>query len=192
MALFHIFLKLVSIVDNTGTDHLPEQVISFTGTLAHTGKYSKTVMTFGDIMNHLHDKHRLSHTGTAEKTDLSSFGIRFEQIDDFYTGIKHLGIDGKIFKTRSRSMNRSDLFVVESGKMDDGIPHHIHQPAFDLIAGRHSQRTLQIDHFHSSGKTVGCIHGNAADSLLTDVLFYLYDKVRAIGALYFQRIVNRR
>ena len=33
-------------------------------------------MGFGDVVDEFHDQHCLTHTGTAEEADLTTFGIR--------------------------------------------------------------------------------------------------------------------
>ena len=51
MTFFHSFLKLFAIADYTGFNHLPQQVVTFTGTLSHSGKHGKTVLLLGDIID---------------------------------------------------------------------------------------------------------------------------------------------
>ena len=56
-------------------------------------------MSFGDIVDQLHDEHRLSYTGTTEESDFTTFGIRFEQVNHLDTGVKHLTARLQVFKT---------------------------------------------------------------------------------------------
>lgn len=42
-------------------------------------------MLLGDVVNQLHDKHSLSDSGTAEKSDLSSSGVGGKKIDNLNT-----------------------------------------------------------------------------------------------------------
>ena len=45
-------------------------------------------MLGGDIADQFHDDNRLADTGAAEETDFAAFGIRFQQVDDFDTGLE--------------------------------------------------------------------------------------------------------
>ena len=65
-------------------------------------------MSLGNIIDKLHDKHGFTYTGTTEKTDFSTFAIRFKQINDFNSGIKDFSSDSKVIKFRSRLVDRAD------------------------------------------------------------------------------------
>ena len=43
-----------------------------------------------DVVDKLHDKDRLTDTSATKETNLSTFCIRFNQVDDLDTGEKHL------------------------------------------------------------------------------------------------------
>ena len=66
MSFLHALFESFSIADNPGFYHLTEQVITLTGTLSHSGKYRKTIMFLGYIVNQLLDKHRFAYTGATE------------------------------------------------------------------------------------------------------------------------------
>ena len=44
-------------------------------------------MKLSDVVDKLHDKHGLADTGTTEKTNLTTLGVRAEQIDNLDTYI---------------------------------------------------------------------------------------------------------
>lgn len=67
---FHDFYLggLVLEGNDTTLNHFMVQVVSFTGSLSHTGEYGVTTMGLGDVVNQLHDKYGLSYSGTTEET----------------------------------------------------------------------------------------------------------------------------
>ena len=73
MSFFHAFFECFSITDYTRFNHLTKQIITFTGTLSHSGKYGKTIMLLGNVINELHNKYSFTHSGPAKQTDLTSF-----------------------------------------------------------------------------------------------------------------------
>ena len=60
-------------------------------------------------------------------------------------------------------------------KRSNGITHYIHQPTFNLVAHRHSNRTACGMYFHTSLQTVRTIHGYGPHRILANVLLHFYD-----------------
>ena len=46
-------------------------------------------MSFGDIVNKLHDENGLSYARTTEQSDFSTLKVRFKEVDDLYTCCEH-------------------------------------------------------------------------------------------------------
>ena len=42
-------------------------------------------MTFGDVVDELHDEHRLSYTSSTEESDLTTLHIGLQQVDNLDT-----------------------------------------------------------------------------------------------------------
>ena len=103
--------------DDAGINHFVVQIITFTGSLTHSGKHRVTTMSLGYVVDQLHDEDSLSNTSTSKQTNLSSLGVWGEQVHHFdssfkdflsATGISELwwgGVDG--CKTENK------LFVVK-------------------------------------------------------------------------------
>jgi len=82
-SLVHLFPELLAIFDDTRSDHFPEQVVAFPGTLAHAGKNGIAVVSFGNIVDELHDDDRLTNAGPSEQANLAALQIRLEQVNHF-------------------------------------------------------------------------------------------------------------
>ena len=74
-------------LDDTGLDHFVVQIVSLTGSLADTGEDGETTMKFSDVVDKLHNQDSLTDTGTTEKTNLTSFGIGSQKVDNLNTCI---------------------------------------------------------------------------------------------------------
>ncbi len=90
LPFFHSFLELFAIFDNSALNHFTQQVVALSGSFTDTGKYRESVVTFCDIVDELHDKHGLAHTGAAEQTDFSTFAIWFQQVYHLDSGVQNL------------------------------------------------------------------------------------------------------
>ncbi len=60
-------------LDNAGFDHFVVEVVPFTGPLTHTGENRVTTVVFRDVVDQFHDQNCLTHAGTAEEADFSTF-----------------------------------------------------------------------------------------------------------------------
>ena len=89
-SLIHCLTELITIADNARLNHLSNQVITLTGTLTNASEYRKSVMTFGNVIDELHDEHGLTHTGTTEQSNLTTFQIRLQQVNHLNTSSQHL------------------------------------------------------------------------------------------------------
>ena len=147
-------------------------------------------MLLGDVVDELHDKHGLAHTGTTKETDFTTLGIRFEQVDDFDTCIQYFLRCGKLFELRRFAMDGVSTFLVQLLHAVYGIAYYIHQAAFDLVTHRHGDRVSGRNYFHTSSQSVGTVHGYGAHGVLTDVLLNFDYEGTAIIALDGQRIMN--
>ena len=74
-------------LDDTRLDHFVVKIIALTGSLTDTGEHGETTMELSDVIDKLHDKDGLADTGTTEKTNLTTFGVWAQKIDNLNTYI---------------------------------------------------------------------------------------------------------
>jgi len=147
-------------------------------------------MFFGDIVDKFLDQYSFPHTGTAEQTDLTTFGIRFEQVDYFDTRKEHLLYSCQIFKFGRFAVNRICPFAVEVFHTVDRVTDYIHQSSFNLFANRHCDRASGRMHLHTSLKSVGAIHCYGTNRIFTDVLLNFYNQYFAVWPFYLQCVMD--
>ena len=150
LALLHCFFKFLAITNNTRLEHISYQVVTLTSTLAYTRKYRVTVVAFGDIVNQLHDEHGFTYTSTTKQANLTTFHIRFEQVDNLNTGSQHLFVCRKVFEFRCLAVNRIWAFHIQLFHTINGLTDDVHHSALNLFTGRHSNRSSCLHHFQST------------------------------------------
>ena len=89
--LVHLAVDQRGLVDDAGFLHLVVQVVALTGALAHAGEHGHAAVLLGNVVDQLHDQHRLAHAGAAEQADLAALGIGGDQVDDLDAGFQDLG-----------------------------------------------------------------------------------------------------
>ena len=105
-ATLHGFRKFLTIFNNARFNHLAQEVVTLAGTFTYTCKDGETIVAFGNIIDKLHDKHGLAHTSTAKEANLTTFGIRLEQVNHLDTRIEHFAFGLEFLKLRRFAMNR--------------------------------------------------------------------------------------
>jgi len=63
-------------MDDTRLDHFVVEIVTLTSTFTNTGEDRVTTMSLSNIVNKFHNKHSLTDTGTTEKTNFTTSGIR--------------------------------------------------------------------------------------------------------------------
>ena len=147
-------------------------------------------MPLGDVVDEFHDQYGLSHSCTTKQPDLSPFGIRLEQVDDFDAGKQNFSGRGEIFKLGRFAMDGICSFLVELFHTIYGLSYHIHQASFDLIANGHGDWMPCKYDFHSPTQSVRAFHRYGSDGVFTDVLLYFHNQGSAILSLDSQCIVD--
>ena len=190
MTFLHSFFECFTVTDYTGFNHFAQQVVTFTGTFTYSGKYRESIMFLGDIIDKFLNQYSLSYTGTAEQTDFTTFGIRFEQVDHFDTCEEYLLHSSQILKLRGVAMNGICTFAVESFHTVDRITDYVHQSSFNLFANRHRDRASGGIHFHASLKSVSTVHRYGTHRIFADMLLNFYNQYFAVWPLYLQCVVD--
>ena len=77
-------------LDDTRFDHFVVEIVALSSPLADTGKHGVTTVGLGDVIDQFLNDHGLAHTGTTEKTDLTSSGVGGQHVDDLDTSDQNL------------------------------------------------------------------------------------------------------
>ena len=112
-------------------------------------------MRLGDVVDELHDQHRLADAGAAEQADLAAFGVRCEQVDNLDAGDEDLGLGGLIDIRGSGRVDRPLLGGLDRTGLVDRLAHHIHDAAEGLVADGDGDRLAGIDHLLAAHQTFG-------------------------------------
>ena len=72
--------------------HLDEEVVALARALADAGEARHAAVRLGDVVDELHDEHRLADAGAAEEADLAALAVGGEQVDDLDAGLEDLDL----------------------------------------------------------------------------------------------------
>jgi hypothetical protein len=152
------------------------QVVTFTCTFTNTGEHRETIVSFGNIIDKLHDQHGLTDTCTTEQTDLTTLAVRFKEVNHLNTGIQNLCADRKIIERRCRLMDRTEIIAVKSRETVNCITDNVKKTTLHLRTGGNSDRTFKIIHSDTSLQAISTFHSHTTHRILSDMLLNLEDQ----------------
>merc|ERR1719341_2092753 len=163
--------------DDTTLNHLVVQIVALPGPLADTSEHRETTVSLGNVVDQLHDKDSLADSGTTEETDLTSLTVGGEQVDNLDTGDKDFLLDGHLVEVRSLSVDGLALVGGDGAPLVDRVADHVDDAAKGLLAHRDGDGEALILNNITPDKTLGTVHGNGPDGVLSKVLGHLEDKL---------------
>ncbi len=174
-----------------GLNHFPVKVVTFTGTLADTGKHRIPTMCLGDIVDQFHDKNGLANAGTTEQADFAALCIRCEQVNNLDAGHKDFSFRGLFHKRRCILVNAALCLGLDRACFINRFADHVHDAAKGFHTDRHFDRAAGIGYRLAAHQAFGRVHGNSANGAFTKMLGNFQNQ--AIAAIVgFQRVQNFR
>ena len=192
LAFLHAFFESLAVTDDARLEHLAQQVVALASTFADAREHRKAVVSFGDVVDQLHDQHGLADARPAEQADLSSLGVRLQQVDHLDSGVKHLLHRRQFVELRRLAVNGVGALSVERLHAVDRLAHDVHQAALDLLAHGHRDRPEIRDGLHTAAQPVGTVHRHGTNRILADVLLHLDDQRPAVVAADVHRVMDAR
>jgi peptide chain release factor 1 len=126
-------------------------------------------MGLGDVVDEFLNQHGLSDTGTAEETNFTATGIGGKEIDDLDAGFEDLGGGGLVDEWRGIGVDGAELDALDGTTLVDRLTNNVHDTAEGSAADGNENGGAGIDDLLATNKTFCTVHGNGADSVLTQV-----------------------
>ena len=149
-------------------------------------------MTLCDVVDELHDEHGLTHTSTAEETNLTTFQVRLEQVDHLDTRSKDFLLRRELLEGRCLTVNGIGVLHVKRVHTIDGLTDNVEHTTLNLIARRHQNRRSHRNSLKTTMQAVGIIHSHATHGVLADVLLHFDDQHAPVTTVNLQGIMNLR
>ena len=93
-------------------------------------------------------------------------------------------------ESSSLAMDRISALHVELFHTVDRLTDYVQHTTFNLIAGRHHDRTAHRDRLQSTVQSVGIVHSHATHRILADVLLHFDNQVAPVTTVNLQCIMN--
>mmetsp|Transcript_16102 Transcript_16102/g.35688 ORF Transcript_16102/g.35688 Transcript_16102/m.35688 type:complete len:366 (+) Transcript_16102:789-1886(+) len=166
-------LAILVHLDHASLDHLVVEIVTLTGALAHTGEYGVTSVVHGDVVDQLHDHHRLAYTGSPEQADLSSLRIGGQQVHHLDAGHEDLLGLALLREEGGGPVNGGEDITQDGALLVHGLSDDVQNTAQGAGADGHHDGGALVDHLLSSDQPLCCLHGNSAHGVLSQMLGHL-------------------
>ena len=149
-------------------------------------------MRLRDVVDELLNQHRLADTGTSEETDLATTGVRSEEVDDLDTGLQDLS-GGRLVDERGRvGVDGEELVALDGTTLVNRLANDVHDAAEGGLADRDLDGGTGVDDLLPTDETLGTVHGNGADRVLTQVGGNLKNETATMEVNNLERVEDRR
>ena len=149
-------------------------------------------MGLGDVVDELLNQHGLSDTGTTEETNLSSTSVGSKEIDDLDTGLENLGGGGLVNERRGVGVDGRELDTLDRTTLVNGLANDVHDTAEGGGTNGNHDGVTSVDDLGAANETLGTVHGNGTDRVLTKMGGNLENETAAREVLDLQGIENGR
>lgn len=183
-------------VDDTGLSHFVVQIVTLSSSLTDTGEDRVTTMGLGNVVDQLLNQDGFTDTGTTEKSNLTTSSVRGQQIDDLDTSLEHLGLGRLLDELWWVGVDRELLDTLDRSSLVNGLSNDVHDSTARSVGvleervfygpksggtdGNHDG-VSSVDDLLTSDETIGTVHGNGSDSVLSQVLSDLENKSSSSG-----------
>jgi len=167
---FHAVLELVAVLHDACFDHFPHQVITFACAFSHPGKYGKTRVSLGNIINKLLNQYCFTYSRTTEQTDLTTLCIGLDEVDYLDTCEQYFRRSTEIFKFWWFVVYGATICFVGRSKTIDSITCYIEQATINLLAYWHSNCLSGIPYFGATDQAFCAVHSYCANTIFSQML----------------------
>src|SRR5262249_27302380 len=128
--LVHLPVHECSRVDNARLAHLEVEVVAFACALTHAAEHRLAAVLLRDVVDQLHDHHRLAHAGAAEQAGFAALHVRCDQIDDLDARLEDFRLWLELRELRRFAVNRPTLDILRDiATLIDRLTQHVDDAA---------------------------------------------------------------
>ena len=181
-------------VNNAGFAHFAVEVVAFAGTLADAREHGVAAVRLRDVVDELHDEHRLADARAAEGADFSALDEGANQVDDLDARFEQFRARALFDERRRVAVNRVFFRETDFALAVHGIARDVEDAAEHAFADGRLNRRSRVRHRHAAHETVRRAHRDGADDAGAEVLLHFEHEPRRRAVervVHLQRVVDR-
>ncbi len=151
--------------------------IAFAGALADAGKYGKSAVLLGDVVDELQHVHGLAHARTAEQSHLAALGEAHQQVDDLDARDQKILAARLLIVSRRRPVNRQVFSRLHRAPLILRLAQNVHDAPERARAHRHGDPFAGARHGETAAQSLGWAHCNRAHHAVSELLLHLESQI---------------
>jgi hypothetical protein len=159
------------------------QIVTLSSSLTDTGEDGVTTVCLGDVVDQFLNQDGLTDTGTTEQSNLTTSGVRSQQVDDLDTSLQNFGSGGLVNESGCIGVNGGKLDTFDGSSLIDGLTDNVHDSTEGLGTDGDGDGCASVDNLLTSNETIGTFHGDTSTGVLTQVLGHFEDESTTFGSL---------
>jgi hypothetical protein len=182
-------------LDDSSLNHFVVKIVTLTSTLSDSSEHRISSMVHGNVVNEFHDNDGLSDSSTSEEANLSSLGIRSEEIDNLDSGHENLLTFSLLSESGSGPVEGGELllsFGEDGSLLVNWLTNDVDDTAESFGSHGHLNRSSSIFAILATDKSVGGFHGNGTDGVLSKMLCDLENETIAAYDFDLKSVENLR
>lgn len=148
-------------------------------------------MGLGDVVDQLHDQDGLADAGTAEQSDLTSLGVRGQQVDDLDAGDEDLLLHTHLHELGRFGVDGGSQVGRDRASLVDGLADDVDDASQGFGTDWDTDGRACVGHALSTDQTFGTVHGDGADGVFSQVLGDFQHQA-GLAALHLQGVQDWR
>jgi hypothetical protein len=149
-------------------------------------------MGLGDVVDKLLNQHGLADTSTTEETNLATAGVGGKEIDDLDTRFQNFSGSGLVDEWRGVGVNRRELDTLDGAALVDGLTNDVHNTTKGGLSDGNLDGATGIDDLGTTDETLGTVHSDGSDRVLTEMGRDLEDEATTVEILDLKGIEDGR
>jgi len=148
-------------------------------------------MSLGDVVDEFLNQHSLANTGATEQTDLSTASVWGKQVDNLDTGLQDFSSSRLLNEGGRVGMDRTKLDTFDGAPLVDRLTNDVHDATQSTLPDRNPDGGTSVDNLLTTDETLGTVHGDCSDRVLTEVSGDLENETTTVEVLNFKSIQDR-
>ena len=145
-------------------------------------------MSLSNIVDKLLNQYGLPDACTTKETNLSTTGVRSEQVNNLDTGLQDL-CGGRLVNEGGRvGMNRAKFDALNWAAFIDWFTNDVHNTAQSALSDRNLDGSTSVYNLLPTDETLGAVHSNGSDRVLTKVSSNFEDKTTTVEVLNLKSV----
>jgi len=144
-------------------------------------------MSLGDVVDQFHNQDSLADSGTAEETNLTTLGVRGQQVDDLNASDEDFLLDTHLNELWSLSVDGGSLVSFNWTTFIDGLTNDVHDASQCFGTDWDTDGRAGISDFLATNQTLCSVHSNGTDGVFSQVLGDFKNQAR-LASLDFEGV----